>query len=288
VAKEVPYNNLTVTMAVKDCHFYLVDDWGSFESKPEFTSDKLVGVGLYTSDSLSEGYLPVAMGSREELTSCFKSLTDKVKDANNKLWRRIAGWSRDQMIDAGAITYFSIIKDLAHVAGVYEVSDWMMVDQRAERFRPLFNDEYSRDALVGLCIGSHQSHRLSEYTMMHHSDAPQRLYSMIPYSILQGEDYTLTSGPIYPGASCLPPKVDRYNTTRGVIGLAEYNRLSREMRPPVVDPKYRHLCETWVKYNAGTPIADELYRLEQSHSRLLKDKGSHLKRGDVEKIRAGV
>jgi hypothetical protein len=60
------------------------------------------------------------------------------------------------------------------------------------------------------------------------------------------------------------------------------------MRPPVVDPKYRHLCETWVKYNAGTPIADELYRLEQSHSRLLKDKGSHLKRGDVEKIRAGV
>ena len=63
VAKEVPYNNLTVTMAVKDCHFYLVDDWGSFESKPEFTADKLVGVGLYTSDTLSDGYVPVAMGS---------------------------------------------------------------------------------------------------------------------------------------------------------------------------------------------------------------------------------
>ena len=81
VARDVPYNNLTVTMAVKDCHFYLVDDWGSFESKPEFTSDKLVGVGLYTSDALSESYQPVAMGSREELTACFKSLTDKVKDA---------------------------------------------------------------------------------------------------------------------------------------------------------------------------------------------------------------
>ena len=102
------------------------------------------------------------MGSREELTACFKTLTDKVEDANNKLWRRIAGWTRDQMIDAGAITYFSIIKDLAHVAGVYDVSDWMMVDERAERFRPLFNDEYSRDALVGLCIGTHQSHRRSE------------------------------------------------------------------------------------------------------------------------------
>lgn len=288
VASDVPYNNLTVTMAVKDCHFYLVDDWGSFESKPEFTSDKLVGVGLYTSDSLSDGYLPVAMGSREELTACFKSLTDKIKDATNKLWRRIAGWSRDQMIDAGAITYFSIVKDLAHVAGVYEVADWMMVDERAERFRPLFNDEYSRDALVGLCIGAHPSHRLSEYTMMQHSNGPQRLYTLIPYSILQGEDYTASSGPVYPGVSCLPQKVDRYNTTRGVIGLDEYNRLSRENLPPVVDPKYRHLCETWVKYHAGTPLADDLYRLEQSRSRLLKGKGSRLKRADVEKIRASV
>ncbi|HZZ63528.1 MAG TPA: hypothetical protein VFE63_20570 [Roseiarcus sp.] len=286
VAEGVPYNNLTVTMAVKDCHFYLVDDWGSFESKPEFTADKLVGVGLYTSDALSDGYQPIAMGSREELTACFRSLTDKVKDANNKLWRRVASWSRDQMIDAGAITYFSIVKDLSHVAGVYDVDDWMTVDERAERFRPLFNDEYSRDALVGLCIGAHPSHRLSEYTMMQHSNGPQRLYSLIPYSILQGEDYTPTSGPIYPGKSYLPKKADRYNTTRGVIGLEEYNRLSREVRAPTLDPKFRHLCETWIKYHAGTPLADELYMLEQSKSRLLKGAGSSLKRADIEKLRA--
>ena len=88
---------------------------------------------------------------------------------------------------------------------------------------------------------------------------PQRLYSLIPYSILQGEDYTSSCGPVYPGASHLPQKVDRYNTTRGVIGLAEYNRLSRETRPPVLEPQYRHLCETWVKYHAGTPEADKLY-----------------------------
>ena len=52
-----------------------------------------------------------------------------------------------------------------------------------------------------------------------------------------------------------------------------------------IDPKYRHLCETWVKYHAGTPLADELYKLEQSRSRLLKGKGSPLKRADVEKLR---
>ena len=183
-----------------------------------------------------------------------------MKDASNKLWRRVAGWSRDQMIDAGAITYFSIIKDLAHVAGVYEVYDWMMVDERAERFRPLFNDEYSRDALVGLCIGTHPSHRLSEYTMMQHSNGPQRLYSLIPYSILQGDDYTPTCGPVYPGASHLPAKIDRYNTTRGVVGLEEYNRLvARNPAARSLEPKYRHLCETWVKYHAGEPLADELY-----------------------------
>lgn len=284
VAKDMPFNNLTVTLAVKDCHFYLMDDWGSFESKPEFTADRLVGVGLYTSDTLSEGYVPVAMGSKAELGACFRSLADKVRDASNQLWRRIAGWSRDQMIDAGAITYFAIIKDLAHVAGVYDVSDWMMVDERAERFRPLFNDEYSRDVLTGLCIGTLPSHQASDYTMMQHSNKPQRLFSPVPYSILAGEDYTPTCGPVYPGKTHLDLKLDRYTTTRGVLTLAEYNKLAREVRPAVVDPKYRHLCETWVKYHAATPLADELYRLEQSQSRRLKGKGAGLSRADIEKL----
>jgi hypothetical protein len=285
VARDMPYNNLTVTMAVKDCHFYLVDEFGSFESKPDFTADKLVGIGLYTSDTLSEGYIPVAMNSKEELTACFKSLTEKVKDANNKLWRRVTSWTRDEMMDAGAITYFAIIKDLAHVAGVYDVDDWMTIDERAERFRPLFNDEYSRDALVALCVGTLPSHAANDYTMMQHSNKPQRLFSPIPYSILQGEDYTASCGPVYPGKSHLPRKIDRYTTSRGVLTLEEYNRLSREFRPAVTDPKFRHLCETWLKYHADTPLADELYKLEQSQSRVLKGKGAGLRRADIEKLR---
>jgi len=40
--------------------------------------------------------------------------------------------------------------------------------------------------------------------------------------VLQADDYTSTCGPVYPGATHLPAKVDRYNTTRGVIGLEEY------------------------------------------------------------------
>jgi hypothetical protein len=287
VAKDVPHNNVTVTMAVKDCHFYLMDDWGSFEAQPDFKADKLVGVGLYTSDNLSDGYMPLGMESRNTLIETFRSLNEQVKDATTKLWRRVASWKRDQMIDAGAIIYFSIIKDLAHVAGVYEVDDWMKIDERAERFRPLLNDEFSRDALgelVGLV--SHPSQQVMEYTMAQHSNKPTRMYTNIPYSVLSGEAYTPTSGPVYPGITNLPAKKDTYNTTRGTLTLGEYNRLSRELVPPALSDKYRFLCDTWVKFNAGTPLADEMYHAEQARSRRLKGKGSKLKRADIEKLRA--
>jgi hypothetical protein len=286
VAQDVPHNNLTVTLAVKDCHFYLVDDWGSFESKPEFKPEHLVGIGLYTSDNLSDGYVPLGMKSREELIATFKLLAEKVRDATTKLWRRIAAWKRDQMMDAGAIVYFSIIKDLAHVAGVYEVADWMTIDARAERFRPLLNDEFSRDALgelVGLV--SNPSQQVTEYTMAQHSNRPSRMYSAIPYSVLQGEPYTPTCGPLHSGITNLPGKKDAYRTTRGVLTLDAYNRLSREWTPPVLADKYRFLCDTWVKYHAGTPLADDLYHLEQETSRNLRGKGSGLRRGHVDKLR---
>jgi hypothetical protein len=286
VAKDVPYNNLTVTMAVRDCHFYLMDDWGSFEAKPDFKAENLVGVGLYTSDALSDGYIPVGMGSKEQLTDTFKLLTDRVKTATTGLWKRIASWSRDQMIDAGAIIYFSIVKDLAHVAGVYEVGDWMEIDERAERLRPLLNDEYSRDVLGGLCLGTLPSHQLHGYAMMQHADLPRRLFTHVPYSILQGEDYVASCGPIYPGITHLEPKLDRYTTTRGVLSLAEYNQLARQTVPAACTDKYRFLCETWLKYHHETPLANELYQLAQVHARLLRGKGAGLSRADIERFRS--
>ncbi len=287
VAEGVEFNNLTVPMAVRDCHFYLVDDWGSFEAKPEFSADRLVGVGLYTSDSLSDGMVPVGMASRGELAETFRRLDRQVREATNRLWRRIAGWSRDQMMDAGAITYFAICKDLAHVAGVYDPADWMMVDERAERFRPLLNDEYSRDVL-GELVGhlSNPTQRVMDYTMMQHSNAPTRMYSNIPYSVLGAEPYTLTSGPVYPGVTYLPAKKDAYTTTRGKLTLAEYNRLSREVVPKEAEPTYRFLCDTWAKYHSDTPLARELYEHAQRTSRRLKGKGAGLTRADVEALRA--
>jgi hypothetical protein len=275
VAADVPYNNLTVPMAVKDCHFSLVDEWGSFESEPEFTADHLVGVGLYTSDTLSDGFIPVGMGSAEELAATFRSLTEILREANNKLWLRMAGWSRDQMVDAGALMYYASIKDLAHVAGVFDIDDWMTIDPRAERFRPILNDDYSNNALGELVGGiTLPNQQISPFSMMQHSDRPTRLFTPIPYSILAGEAYVPSCGLPQPGTSHLDAKNDRYRTTEGVLTLAEYNKRAQENLPEICSDKFRFLCETWVKYNSHTPLADELYRLEQQHSRTIKGKGA--------------
>jgi hypothetical protein len=271
VAADVPYNNLTVPMAVRDCHFTLVDDWGSFESEPAFTSDKLAGIGLYTSDALSEGYLPVGMNSREELTETFRMLNGTLKTATHKLWTRMAGWSREELLDAGAIVYFAVIKDLAHVAGVFAVEDWLEIDPRANRFRPLLNDEFG-NSVLGELVGavSLPNQQISPFGMMQHSNRPARVFTPLPYSVLAGEDFVPSSGGIVPGESHLEPKADRYRTTQGLLTLEEYNRRAQAHTPAVCSDDYRFLCETWVKYHPDHPRCKELYRLERAHSRTLR------------------
>ena len=224
------------------------------------------------------------MGSREELTA-FSRLTEKIKEANNKLWRRVAGWSRDQMIDAGAITYFAIVKDLAHVAGVYDINDWMKIDERAERFRGLFNDEYSNELLGHLLVPlTLPSAQVNEYTLMTHANAAKRVYTPLSYALLAGEDYVPSVGGMHPGMTYLPPKVDRYRTTQGVLSLADYNQRAGAFNPAVCSDRFRYLDETWVKYHYSDPLADELYRLEQRFSRKLANKGAGLRRDDVEAL----
>lgn len=285
IACDIPYNNLTVTMEATGCHFYLMDDWGSFESRPEFTADKLTGVGLYTSDVLSEGFTPVGMGSADELADTFEDLTEKVRVATVALWKRVAGWSRDQMMDAGALVYFSMAKDFAHIAGVYDVGDWMTIDARADRFRPLLNDEFGRDFLgemVGLVDLPTQ--RISDYAMMQHNNNPVRYISQIPYSVLNREGESAKLAPIGEGVTHLGPKADRYTTTAGVLSLADYNARAAAFRPRQMEADYRFLCDTTVKYHAGDEAVQAMYRDEQQNSRLA-GKGAGLSRAEIEALR---
>lgn len=275
VAADVPYNNLTVTLSARGCHFDIVDDWGSFESTPEFTSDMMTGIGLYTSDPLSDGFIPVGMASSEELTAVFHDLTERLKQAMTKLWMRLAGWSRDQLLDAGALIYNSAMRNLAHIAGVFEAEDWFAIDPRAERFRPLLNDEFA-EGLLGELAGliSMPSQQASPFVMMQHANRPARMYTPLPCSLVEDHDYAVSLGALRPGKSHLAPKTDRYLTTRGVLSLAEYNAAARTHKPTASSAHFRYLCETWVAYHRDTPLADELYRHEQRHSRQLRDRGA--------------
>ncbi|MEM1139553.1 MAG: hypothetical protein AAGH45_06675, partial [Pseudomonadota bacterium] len=289
VGASVPYNNIVVPMVAEGVHFNWIDDWGSFSAEPEFQGHNLKGVGLYTFDPLTTGLQPVGMDSRSDLIKAFNEIDAGVKEAMANLWKRLAAYSRDQLMDAGAITYYAILKDLAHIAGCYDPDDWVKIDERAERFRPLFNDEYGRD-ILGELVGyiSNPSQRMTEYAMMQHSNAPTRVYSLIPYSILETGDYTKTVGAMAPGITYLPQKEDRYNTSKGVIGIDEYNRLAREKRLDDPSMKYRLYCEQWLKHNAHTPLADEMYKEEQQRSRRLAGKGAGLSREDIDAIRKGA
>lgn len=288
IAADIPYNNLTVTMEATGCHFYLMDDWGSFESRPEFTAEKLTGVGLYTSDALSEGFVPVGMASADELADTFEDLTEKVRAATVALWKSVAGWTRDQMMDAGALVYFSMAKDFAHIAGVYDVNDWMTIDPRADRFRPLLNDEFGRDflgELVGLV--DLPSQRISDYAMMQHNNNPVRYISQIPYSVLGAEGDAPKLAPIGPGVIHFDAKADRYTTTAGVLTLDEYNARAAAMRPTQMQPEYRFLCDTTVKYRSDDPAVQAMYLDEQQNSRLT-GKGAGLDRAAIEALRGAA
>ncbi|UAL29950.1 hypothetical protein K8W59_19880 [Nocardioides rotundus] len=291
IADELPFSRLTLATAVKDTHFYIVDDWGSYESQPEYKAENMVGVGLYTSDDLSETHMPVGMGSKQQLTETLNEYAEKLKHVTTKLWERFAGYHREQLMDAGALTYFAIIRDFAHVAGVYEHEDWFTIDERADRFRPLLNDEYGNEVLGALFVPlSLNSHQVSEYQMMRHTEKlPKRTYTPLPYTLLRAEDddYVASAGSeLSPGVTYLPEKVDRYWTTQGVMTAAELNEATRAFTPRLSADDLRYLDDSWVKYNYDSPLAEALYEVDQRHSRLLAGKGAGLRRDDIERLRS--
>jgi hypothetical protein len=286
VANELDYNNLTVAMIVEDTHITLLDDWGSFEAEPELKSEHIKAIGLWTADNLTNGHIPVGMDSPEELAATFRGLTIKVKEATSKLWTQMAGWSRDQQMDAGALNYFAVAKELAHIAGCYEMEDWMMIDNRAERFRPLLNDEYG-NLFLGELVGmiTQPSQMAHGYTMAQHTDRPTKGLSFIPYSILKEEPYTFGVGPIRGGITNLSTKVDRYRTSKGLMTQKQLNDECLSFKMTCCEEKYRLLCADWVKYHFDTDLADELFKIEQMHSRNLKDCGAGLTCQDIESMR---
>jgi len=248
-ASEIEHNNLTIPVIMKDTDFYMVDDWGSFEAKPSYDNQNLVAVGLYTSDWLSDGYIPVHMDSASELADYFDDQREKMEKATSEMWQEISTWSREQMVDAGLLVYFAILKDVAHFAGVYDQDDWFLVDDRTQLFRPLMNDEYGNSAiaeLVGLVSLSSQDrgpHRMERY-----SRDRTEMWTSIPYSVLADDNWTAGVGPIGPGSSSLPAKTAKWTTTQGKLTQEECNAAAQAFHSAKYDLRY-YDDDVWAKNN---------------------------------------
>jgi hypothetical protein len=169
--------------------------------------------------------------------------------ATAEMWKMMAGWSREQMIDAGLLVYAAVIKDVAHFAGVYEQDDWFLVDERTQLFRPLMNDEYGNSAiaeLVGLISLSSQDrgpHRMARY-----SREPSEMWSSIPYSVLADDDWTAGVGPIGPGSTSLPAKTAKWTTTQGKLTQDECNAAAKAFHSAKYDLRY-YDDDVWAKNN---------------------------------------
>jgi len=160
-----------------------------------------------------------------------------------------------------------------------------MKTTRAARFKPLLNDEYGRDFLAELLgyvdLPSQQG---SPYTMSKWTAQPGDMWWTVPYSVLTDDEYTLTSGPLRPGSTTLPHKQGTYLTTRGRLTLDEYNAACRDFTPAICQEPYRFLDDAWVRGHADTPLADELYRIDQRGS-VLEGRGAGVTRAEMDEIR---
>ena len=282
IATQLPFANLTIPIVFKDTNFHLMDDWASFEAEPSYNAANIAAVGMYTSDALTDGYVPVGMENAEKLAETMEQYREILHQATADLWKRIATWTREQMIDAGALVYSSVAKDFAHLAGTYRQTDWFEIDDRAQRFRPLLNDEYGRDGLaemVGLLGFPHQ--KANEYTMARYSGLNQNMLTGIPYTVLTDDDFARTAGSALSGSSSLPSKTGLWTTSAGRLDLDDYNNRARGFTPAVLADGNRYLDEEWIKRNYPTDRADALYQLAQRGSRNLEGRGAGLRRADL-------
>jgi hypothetical protein len=286
VAEGVPYNNLIMPVKMEDTDFNVVDDWGTFEATPSWESSNIDGIGLYTSDYLCDRHEPVGMDSREKLTETLEEITDELKQARDELWLRIADWNRDQMLEAGALVYSSAIKDMAHIAGVYDQDEWFTLDERAQALQPIFNDEFARDFGSAMWTNNSWQQLENEYYMSRYEPQEKHngsMISLIPASVLNDHDYTRRANPegLQLGDSKLPDKTGKFTTTQGKLSLTELNEAAKSHEPWYQQEPWKHYDDRWVKYNYTTDEADELYERTQKSSRFLEGAGASLTREDV-------
>ncbi len=297
-----PYNNLSL-VEIADGVSIEVTDWATAYTRPESHQDKVIGVGLYSSDFLTDRFVPVGMDSRQDLIDTLNDLTHQMTEATRRLYRRFSGYSMDQMIEAGIITYYQAPIDVMRMAGIYEQSEWDTIEQRTRRLWSLNNEEYSLDSYIDhFNLASGKLGAQSEYYL--HPVAygvwrrgggsdqlPQsgRTREFVPASVLGDHDYSLRVNPSgfdsVEGDRKLPEKSGNYVTSRGSMTQDEMNQAAREFKSPLLEGPWRHLDDAAVKWSWQDEATEDLYRYTQEGSRLIEGCGAGLLRKDIGEIR---
>jgi hypothetical protein len=115
VCAPLPHSNLTVALVLDRGVHVTTNDWGTSITDPPDYFARLSSVGVFTTDG---GTLaPVPQDQLDDIAAA-------VKDAQRKLYRRIAGMSRREKLDAGAYVYFTFLRPFAETAGVDDRLDW--------------------------------------------------------------------------------------------------------------------------------------------------------------------
>jgi hypothetical protein len=303
IATDIPVGNLTAVL-ITDGVAIEINDFATAYTTPEHYHDRIIGVGLYTSDFLCDRYLPVGMDSRRDLRDTLESLTEQMRRATSRLYLRFAEMSFDQMIEAGVQAYGQAAAGLAHMAATYHQSDWESIDDRTRRLWPLYTEEYALDSYMSNFAASDGAQAAENeyylgpvaYRMWRSGGAggdlpvSGRARPLVPAYVLRDHDYSRRVNPNglrdVSRSSNLEPKRGLYTLTAGRLTEEEMNEAARSYSSPLLEAPWRYIDDATVKYQWRRPEVEGLYRYVQERSRLLHDRGSALVRADLDRIRA--
>jgi hypothetical protein len=303
IGTDLPYANLTMTLITEGVGIEITD-FSTPYTTPEDYQDAIIGVGLYTSDVLTDRYIPVGMGSAAELTNTLNELSDAMVRATRELYKRFSAMSFDEMVEAGLTCTIRGVVDATIMAGCYVEAEWNGIEERARRLLPVYSEEYSLDAYVDkfMALTGQRASQTEYYLHPITYDVwrrgsrtgdlpvPGRDGHLVPADVLRDHDYSRRANP-NGLADCkftqiLPEKTGAYTFSSGRLTESEVNERARAHVNPFVEEPWRHLDEQTVKWRWEDPEVDAMYRYAQEHSRLLSDKGSSLRRADIDAVRA--
>ena len=119
VAAGVPFRNLTAALILDPEVEVSITDYGTTISSPEDYLEHLSGFGLYTTDGVAPGGLPVPLSDQD-----LEATAAAAKVAQRQHYRDIVAMDRDERIACGAYVYFTFLRPFAEIAGVADEIDW--------------------------------------------------------------------------------------------------------------------------------------------------------------------